>query len=130
MDEYEARNVVMMAYLAKVKEHSKSFTTFEIKHVPRSENRQADALLKLASSSPYGHPKSIHWEILHQPTMVPEVVAWVDKITSKEEDVGTSLACADKRMNVPEGAPLPAAWHAPSLVYPGGHHLNASSTLL
>ena len=61
--EYEARDVAMMAYLAKVKECSVTFKTFEIKHVPRLENRQADALSKLASSSSNGHPKSIRWEI-------------------------------------------------------------------
>jgi len=77
--EYEASNVAMVAYLATVKEHSLSFKTFEIKHVPRSENRQADALLNLASSSPNGHPKSIRWKILHRRTITPEIVAWVDR---------------------------------------------------
>ena len=79
MGEYEARDAIIMAYLAKVKERSKSFTTFKIKHVPRLENRQADALSKLTSSSPDGYPKSTRWEILPQPTIGPEVVAWVDK---------------------------------------------------
>ena len=69
----------MMAYLAKVKERSESFKTFEIKHVPRSENRQVDALSKLASSSIDGYQKSIHWEILHQPTIASEMLAWLDK---------------------------------------------------
>jgi len=79
MGECEACDAVMMAYLAKIKERSKSFTTFEIKHVPRSENRQADALSKLTSSSPDGHPKSMCWKILYQPTIAPKVVAWVDR---------------------------------------------------
>ena len=57
--EYEARNAAMMAYLTKVKKRSLSFKKFEIEHVPRLENRQADALSKLASSFPDGHPKSI-----------------------------------------------------------------------
>ena len=79
MGAYEARDAVMMAYLAKVKERSKSLTTFEIRHLPRSENRQADALSKLASSSPGGHLKSIRWAILRQPSIAPEVVVWVDR---------------------------------------------------
>jgi len=49
MGEYKAPNAVMMGYLGKVKEHSESFKTFEIKHVPQLENRLADALLKLAN---------------------------------------------------------------------------------
>ena len=53
-----------MAYLVKVKERFESFKTFEIKHMPHSKNRQADSLLKLASSFPDGRPKSIYWEIL------------------------------------------------------------------
>jgi len=65
MGEYETRDATMVAYLAKVKEHSVSFKTFEIRDVPWSENRQANALSKLASSSLDGHSKSIHWEILH-----------------------------------------------------------------
>ena len=69
----------MVAYLAKVKERSLSFKIFEIKHVPRSKNQKVDALSKLASSSPNGHPKSIQWEILHQPMITPDVVAWVDR---------------------------------------------------
>jgi len=42
------------------------FKKFEIEYVPRSENRQADALPKLASSSLDGYPKSIHWKILSE----------------------------------------------------------------
>jgi len=79
MGEYEVRDAVMATYLSKVKERAKCFKKFEIKHVPRSENWQADALSKLASSSPDGHPKNIQWEILHQPSVAPEAVALVDR---------------------------------------------------
>ena len=79
MGEYEARDAVMMAYLALVNERASTFKMFEIKHVPRSENRQADALSKLASSSSDRHPKNIWWAVLHQPTITPETVAWVDR---------------------------------------------------
>ena len=79
MGEYKARDAVMMAYLALIKERVKTFKIFEIKHVPRSENRQADALLKLPSSSPDGHPKTIRREVLHQLTIALETVAWVDR---------------------------------------------------
>ena len=53
----------------------------------------------------------------------------LDKITSKEEDGGTSLACVGQRRNVPEGAPKLTPRHAPSLVYLSGRCLNASSPL-
>jgi len=77
--EYEARDAVMMAYLTTVKKRFESFKTFEINHVPQSENRQANALSKLASSSLDGHSKSIRWEILHQPTIATVAIAWVDR---------------------------------------------------
>jgi len=36
---------------------------FAITHIPRSENQQADALTKLASSSDDGKPKNIQWKL-------------------------------------------------------------------
>lgn len=37
--EYEARDVIMVAYLSKVQDKSHTFKKFEIEHVPRYENR-------------------------------------------------------------------------------------------
>ncbi|GKB07431.1 reverse transcriptase domain-containing protein [Tanacetum coccineum] len=41
----------MVRYLEKVKALASSFKKFSIKHVPRSENKKADALSKIASTS-------------------------------------------------------------------------------
>ncbi|XP_071906034.1 uncharacterized protein [Coffea arabica] len=49
--EYETKEDVMRKYLAKVQEAIALFNTFEIERVPRSQNKRADALSKLASSS-------------------------------------------------------------------------------
>ncbi|XP_027173760.1 uncharacterized protein LOC113773352 [Coffea eugenioides] len=49
--EYEAKEDIMKKYLAKVREAIALFDVFEIEQVPRSQNKRADALLKLASSS-------------------------------------------------------------------------------
>ncbi|XP_071940067.1 uncharacterized protein [Coffea arabica] len=49
--EYEAKEDVMKKYLAKMQEAIKLFELFEIERVPRSQNKRADALSKLASSS-------------------------------------------------------------------------------
>nr|XP_027122199.1 uncharacterized protein LOC113739154 [Coffea arabica] len=49
--EYEAKEEVMKKYLAKVQEATALFDAFEIERVPRSQNKHADALSKLASSS-------------------------------------------------------------------------------
>ncbi|GJU07443.1 reverse transcriptase domain-containing protein [Tanacetum coccineum] len=48
---YEAREESMKRYLAKVLRLQENFESFSITQVPRSRNRRADALSKLASSS-------------------------------------------------------------------------------
>ncbi|GKF46205.1 putative nucleotidyltransferase, ribonuclease H, partial [Tanacetum coccineum] len=48
---YEAREDIMRRYLAKVRELQGHFINFTITHIPRSKNKRADALSKLASSS-------------------------------------------------------------------------------
>ncbi|XP_027157186.1 uncharacterized protein LOC113758608 [Coffea eugenioides] len=49
--EYEAKEDVMKKYLTKTQEVIALFGAFEIERVPRSQNKRADALSKLASSS-------------------------------------------------------------------------------
>ena len=50
-DSYEARGEKMILYLKKVQELLKKFLRVQVKHVPRVENSQADALAKLATTS-------------------------------------------------------------------------------
>ncbi|GJT16462.1 reverse transcriptase domain-containing protein [Tanacetum coccineum] len=49
--EYEALIAGMVQYLEKVKTLTSNFKEFSIKQVPRSENKKADALSKIASTS-------------------------------------------------------------------------------
>ncbi|GKC79307.1 reverse transcriptase domain-containing protein [Tanacetum coccineum] len=48
---YVAKEVDMIRYLEKVKALTGSFKAFTIKQIPRSENKKADALSKIASTS-------------------------------------------------------------------------------
>ncbi|GJU17981.1 reverse transcriptase domain-containing protein [Tanacetum coccineum] len=48
---YIAKESSMVQYLEKVKALASSFKKFSIKQVPRSENKKADALRKIASTS-------------------------------------------------------------------------------
>ncbi|GKD72312.1 reverse transcriptase domain-containing protein, partial [Tanacetum coccineum] len=48
---YTAKESGMVQYLNKVKTLAKSFEEFSIKQIPRSENKKADALSKIASTS-------------------------------------------------------------------------------
>ena len=49
-DSYEARGEKMILYLKKVSELLKKFGWVQVRHVPRTENSRADALVKLAST--------------------------------------------------------------------------------
>ncbi|GKC50067.1 reverse transcriptase domain-containing protein [Tanacetum coccineum] len=48
---YVAKEADMIRYLEKVKTLTSSFKAFSIRQVPRSENKKADALSKIASTS-------------------------------------------------------------------------------
>ncbi|GJZ62478.1 reverse transcriptase domain-containing protein [Tanacetum coccineum] len=48
---YVAKEADMICYLEKVKTLTRSFKAFSIKQIPRSENKKADALRKIASTS-------------------------------------------------------------------------------
>nr|GEV37903.1 reverse transcriptase domain-containing protein [Tanacetum cinerariifolium] len=48
---YKAKDADMIHYLEKVKALTNSFEAFSIKQIPRSENKKADALSKIASTS-------------------------------------------------------------------------------
>ncbi|GKD34857.1 reverse transcriptase domain-containing protein [Tanacetum coccineum] len=60
---YEAREDLIKRYLSKVQGLQKHFKCFTITQVPRSENKRADALSKLASSSFAHLTKSVLVEI-------------------------------------------------------------------
>ena len=62
--EYEAKDDTMAVYVRRVREATKLRKHFSITHIPWSENRQADMLFKLATSSEDGKPKHIQWETL------------------------------------------------------------------
>ena len=50
-DDYEAKGEKMICYLKKVRELLKKFVQVQVRHIPRTENSQADALAKLARVS-------------------------------------------------------------------------------
>jgi len=62
--EYKVKDDNMAAYVRRVGGTTKLLKHFSITHIPQLENRQADALSKLASSSEDGRPKHIQWETL------------------------------------------------------------------
>ncbi|XP_071917217.1 uncharacterized protein [Coffea arabica] len=80
--EYEAKEEVMKKYLAKVQEATALFDTFEIERVPRSQNKRADALSKLASSSFAHLNKEVFVEVVKQKSIDQVQVLAIDSSTT------------------------------------------------
>ncbi|XP_068497746.1 uncharacterized protein [Phaseolus vulgaris] len=66
-DEFQAKDPQMAAYLEYVKELRRSFSLFEVVHVPREQNARVDLLAKLASSSKGGRQRTVIQETLKTP---------------------------------------------------------------
>ena len=78
---YEARDESMKEYLQAVKDMVTDLEHFSINHVPRSENSQADALSKLASSASCDNPRSVFWEVVEKRS-VEKVVNVLDRTST------------------------------------------------
>ena len=68
-DTYEARGEKMILYLKKVRELLKKFIRVQVKHVPRVNNSQADALAKLTTASQEDLGRLIPVEHLSEPSV-------------------------------------------------------------
>ena len=68
-DTYEAKSERMILYLRKVRDLLKKFVLVQVKHVPRAENSQADALAKLATASQEDLSRSTPVEYLAEPSI-------------------------------------------------------------
>ncbi|XP_019108330.2 uncharacterized protein LOC109136568 [Beta vulgaris subsp. vulgaris] len=61
--DFECKEASMSKYMSLIKEEIKTLKRFILDQVPRSENHQADALSKLASSAEGGAPRTVFWEV-------------------------------------------------------------------
>ena len=69
VDSYKARGEKNILYLKKVRELLKKFIRVQVKHVPRAENSQVDALAKLATASQEDLGRLIPVEHLPEPSV-------------------------------------------------------------
>ncbi|XP_027069631.1 uncharacterized protein [Coffea arabica] len=76
--EYEAKDETMQRYLSKVHQLIAYFESFEIQRIPRSQNRRADALSGLASTSFSDLNKTILVEVLSELGYMEEVACPVN----------------------------------------------------
>ncbi|XP_022024666.1 uncharacterized protein LOC110925001 [Helianthus annuus] len=67
---YDAKGEVMALYLDQAKELLKQFKSYKVVHINRSENKPADALSKLASTSFQHLAKDVRIEVLKNPSVL------------------------------------------------------------
>ncbi|XP_027155690.1 uncharacterized protein LOC113780842 [Coffea eugenioides] len=78
LGEYEAKDETMQRYLSKVHQLIVYFESFEIQRIPHSQNRRADALSRLASTSFSDLNKTVLVEMLSEPGYMEEVACPVN----------------------------------------------------
>ena len=69
LDEYQARDECMMAYLEIAKRLLRKFKEYKITQIPREENERVDALSKLASATNCIRSKTIPVAYLTRPSI-------------------------------------------------------------
>ncbi|XP_071712547.1 uncharacterized protein [Rutidosis leptorrhynchoides] len=74
MGTFEARQPTIQQYLTKAKELIESFKSFDIEHVRRSQNKKADALIKLTSLTFEHLAKEFLVEVLEKKSILEEEV--------------------------------------------------------
>jgi ribonuclease HI len=66
--ESEARNLVLMKYLEKVREIERHFKSYSVQHIPRDDNNEADKLAKAAAIN-QEMPPDVFFEIIKKPSI-------------------------------------------------------------
>jgi ribonuclease HI len=66
--ESEARNLVLMKYLEKVREMERHFKGYLVQHIPRDDNNEADKLAKAAARN-HELPTDVSIEIIKEPSI-------------------------------------------------------------
>ncbi|KAI3829139.1 hypothetical protein L1987_03255 [Smallanthus sonchifolius] len=77
---YEAKGKMMIEYLKKTKEMMLQFQECSIEHIPRSQNRKADALSKLASVQFAHLAKEIRVQTLDKPSICTEEISHLEDV--------------------------------------------------
>ena len=95
-DTYEAKSGRMILYLKKVQDLLKKFVLVQVRHIPRAENFQADALEKLETASQEDLSRSTPVEYLTEPS-VDLFGMEVAPIGSESSWMATSLSASQEK---------------------------------
>jgi histidyl-tRNA synthetase len=66
--ESEARNLVLMKYLQKVREMERHFKGYSVQHIPKDDNNEVDKLVKAADKN-QKMPPNVFFEIIKEPSI-------------------------------------------------------------
>ncbi|XP_056695057.1 uncharacterized protein [Spinacia oleracea] len=84
---YEARDPTMIKYMKVVHQEVENLKSFEVRQVPRSENNQADALSKLASSASCDTPWHVFWEVKTRKSIEQLEAVVLDRTSTWMDDI-------------------------------------------
>ncbi|KAK0573154.1 hypothetical protein LWI29_003713 [Acer saccharum] len=103
LDEYQAREEHMIAYLDIAKRLLKKFKTYKIFQIPREENEKADALSKLASATMSIRSKAIPVAYLTKPSTAESEEVMIAEIRPSPSDWTSQLKKYFEENVLPEG---------------------------
>jgi ribonuclease HI len=81
--ESEARNLVVMKYLEKVREIEKHFKGYSVNHIPRDDNNEADKLAKAAAQN-QPMPPDVFIEIIKVPSIEHQKLRTVHIVETRD----------------------------------------------
>ena len=90
--DYQAKDLILQKYLAKMKECLKEIETSKVKHVSWEQNIKADVLLKLASTKPGDNNKSLIQEMLRYPSITEVVISKLSYLQDRRLPLDLSKA--------------------------------------
>jgi len=115
--EYQAKDPQMAAYLEYVQVLKESFGTFELVHVPREQNAQADLLAKLASSGKGGRQRTVIQETLKALRTTTDNVAEVQQVGTSEGMKRVHRSLTQETVKTPSISRYPITKEISSRIY-------------
>jgi len=108
--EYQAKDPQMVAYLGYVQVWKKAFAVFELVHVPREQNAQADLLAKLANSGKGGRQRTVIQETLKAPrTFVAANMVGVCQISTVRGRARSHQSLTQETLRTPNVSAYPVS---------------------
>ena len=107
----------MVAYLEYVQVLRETFEVFELVHVPREQNAQADLLAKLASLGKGGRQRKVIQETLRTPRTTTENASKVQQISTSEEVRRIHRSLTQETLKTHRKSVYPVTEERPSQVY-------------